>query len=244
VTGAVIEAFGLSRHHGPVVALAGLDLAIPAGEVFALFGGNGAGKSTAIALLLGFQRPTAGAARIAGVDVARHPREALRHVAYVPENVMLYGHASPLDNLRYFSALAGRTLSVSEAEGALSRAGLADSAWRRPVAVLSKGMRQKCGLAIAFAREASALLLDEPFSGLDPVAAAELVAAIRGVRDTGCAVLVTTHELYHARSLADRVGILRAGHLVRQLRREEIAADQFEQLYREAVGMEVAPCAT
>ncbi|MEB3328436.1 MAG: ABC transporter ATP-binding protein [Candidatus Sericytochromatia bacterium] len=242
MAGEVIGAYGLTCHRGGRRALAGLDLAIPAGEVFALFGGNGAGKTTTISLFLGFVRPTAGTAFVAGVDVARRPLEARRRLAYVPESVSLYGHATPVENLRYFAALAGRRLSLPEARAALGRVGLAEEAWGRPLATLSKGMRQRCGLAIAFARQAAALFLDEPFSGLDPVAAAGLVQAIRGLRDEGCAVLVTTHDLYHARALADQVGIMRAGRLVRHLRRDALTTLDFEQLYREAMGLEAAPC--
>jgi ABC-2 type transport system ATP-binding protein len=141
---AVIEAQGLTRHYGSAVALSGLNLAIPAGEVFAMFGGNGAGKSTTMSLFLGFVTPTAGVARVAGVDVAQDPRAARRHLAYLPENVMLYPQASAIENLRYFAALAGQRLSVPEAGAALERSGLGAEAWSRPVGQMSKGMRQLC----------------------------------------------------------------------------------------------------
>lgn len=231
----MIEAKGLTKRYESHLALDGLDLLVRPGEVFALFGGNGAGKSTTINLFLGFIPPSGGQALINGVDVGQRPAEARRHLAYVAENVMLYGHVSARDNLRYFAELGGKALSAAEADAALARVGLDRSAFGRPVRLLSKGMRQKCGLAIAFAKGAPALFLDEPFSGLDPLAAAELQAAIAALKADGRAILMSTHDLFRARELADAVGIMRKGKMVRRFAGEELAHVDLQKVYLETM---------
>jgi ABC-2 type transport system ATP-binding protein len=234
----MIEARGLTKRYGEHLALDGLDLAVAPGEVFALFGGNGAGKSTTVNIFLGFIPPSGGSATIAGHDVAGDGRaaiEAKRHLAYVAENVMLYGHASPRENLRYFASLGGMKLAPAEADAALAQVGLDAAAFERPVRLLSKGMRQKCGLAIAFAKRAPALFLDEPFSGLDPLAASELQAAIAGLKADGRAILMCTHDLFRARALADHVGIMRRGKLVRRFGRSELDGLDLERVYLETM---------
>lgn len=234
----MIVAQGLSKRYGEHQALAGLDLEVKPGEVFALFGGNGAGKSTTVNLFLGFIPPSGGQATVAGHDVAGSAAEQLeakRNLAYVAENVMLYGHASPRENLAYFAELGGQKLDRAALDAALTGAGLQASAFDRPVRLLSKGMRQKCGLAIAFARRAPALFLDEPFSGLDPLAASELAAAIARLKGEGRAILMCTHDLFRARVLADHVGIMRQGHLVKRFSRAEFDGLDLEAVYLETM---------
>lgn len=234
----MIVARGLSKRYGEHLALAGLDLEVQAGELFALFGGNGAGKSTTVNLFLGFIPPSGGQATVAGFDVAGPAAaqfEAKRHLAYVAENVMLYGHASPRENLRYFAELGGRRLDRPALDAALAGAGLEPAAFDRPIRLLSKGMRQKCGLAIAFARQAPALFLDEPFSGLDPLAASELAQAIARLKAEGRAILMCTHDLFRARALADHVGIMREGHMVRRFARAELDGLDLERVYLETM---------
>jgi ABC-2 type transport system ATP-binding protein len=237
----MIEAVGLTKRYGDHLALDRLDLTVQPGEVYALFGGNGAGKSTTINLFLGFVPPSAGEARVVGIDVAANPVEAKRHVAYVAENVMLYGHATARENLQYFVELSGRRLSKTDAYGALEALGLPTEAFERQVRFLSKGMRQKCGLAIAFAKGASALFLDEPFSGLDPLAATELQQAIAALKANGKAILMSTHDLFRARVLADKVGIMRCGRLVAKLEGESLRVANLEQLYVETMAGKSVP---
>ncbi|MEO1268968.1 MAG: ATP-binding cassette domain-containing protein, partial [Myxococcota bacterium] len=127
----MLEAEGLVKYYGKFKALRGLNLKIEAGEVFCLLGANGAGKSTTIQLFLGFIQPTAGRVRIDGLDVAQHPVETKKRVAYIPENVRLYPNLTGLENLEFFTALAGRTdLGRDDLRAALDRAGLPWS--RRP----------------------------------------------------------------------------------------------------------------
>jgi ABC-2 type transport system ATP-binding protein len=176
----MLQAVALTKVYpqGPP-ALDRLDLTVQAGEVFCLLGPNGAGKTTTVHLFLNFIAPTSGQALVCGIDSARNPLGARRKLAYIPENVMLYGKLSGLENLAYFSALAtGLRLSPMELLDHLRRAGLPAEAATRPVAGYSKGMRQKVGIAIALAKNAEALLLDEPTSGLDPLAANEFARLI------------------------------------------------------------------
>lgn len=133
-----------------------------------LLGANGAGKTTTIDLFLNFVQPTSGTARINGLDVTEKPLETKRYVAYIPEQVMLYKTLNRLENLEYFSALAGHDkYTRDDLMRLFDEVGLAGEAAERRVASYSKGMRQKVGMAIALAKQAKALLLDEPTSGLD-----------------------------------------------------------------------------
>jgi ABC-2 type transport system ATP-binding protein len=152
---------------------------------------------------------------VCGIDSARDPLAARRRLAYIPENVMLYGKLSGLENLSYFVALAtGERLEAGEACALLTRAGVPLDAMRRPVGGYSKGMRQKVGIAIALAKQAQALLLDEPTSGLDPLAANEFAQAMQTLRQQGMAILMVTHDLFLAQQCGSRVGIMQRGQMV------------------------------
>ena len=213
------------------VALASLDLQVGTGEVYALLGANGAGKSTTLNLLLGFLRADSGSVRVDGIDPASAPGEARARIAYLPEQVALYPTLSGAENLGYFAALAGHPLQTGELGELLSRAGLPAEAHDRPLAGYSKGMRQKVGIAIALAKQAKVLLLDEPLSGLDPAAANEVTRLLRQVADGGVAVLLATHDLFRARQVADRVGILRRGEKRAELDARTLDGAQLEALY-------------
>jgi ABC-2 type transport system ATP-binding protein len=157
------------RFNGATVVDA-LTLTIAPGELFALLGPNGAGKTTTINCLLGFLTPDSGRALVDGLDVAREPLATKRRLAYIPEQVNLYGYFSGVENLAYFSELAGHRYADTDLRHFLDEAGLQPEAHDRRVSGYSKGMRQKVGIAIALAKQAKALLLDEPTSGLDPSA--------------------------------------------------------------------------
>jgi ABC-2 type transport system ATP-binding protein len=189
----------LSKNFGAFTALDQLDLEVLSKEIVCLLGANGAGKTTTINLLLGFLEPTSGEAFIDGVSVTRSPIDARRKLAYIPEQVALYPSLSGVENLKYFVRLSGLKPSEKALREALSRAGLDESAHGRRVASYSKGMRQKVGVAIALAKNARALLLDEPLSGLDPVASNGLADLLRESRDRGCAILMATHDVFRDR---------------------------------------------
>lgn len=231
----MLQAINLSKNYGGHAALDNLNLSIEAGEVFCLLGQNGAGKTTTINLFLGFITPSGGTAAVNEMDVAKYPLETKKHIAYIPETVMLYPNLTGLENLQFFSALAGFNYSSAELEGLLTQAGLQAEAHHQRVGAYSKGMRQKVGIGIALAKQAKALLLDEPTSGLDPKASNEFSALIKSLARQGVAVLMATHDIFRAKEMASRVGIMRAGKLVAVHAASEFSANELENIYLETV---------
>jgi ABC-2 type transport system ATP-binding protein len=230
----MLETVGLSKRFGATQALQKVSLRVDPGEIYCLLGANGAGKTTLVNVFLNFVEPSDGQALVGGLDVGREPLQTKQLLAYIPEQVMLYGALSGLENLRYFAALAtGRKPARAELLGLLQQAGLDATAAERRVSTYSKGMRQKVGISIALAKNAKALLLDEPTSGLDPKAAAEFSQLLRDARDRGVAVLTTTHDLFHAKQTGTRIGIMRQGQLVAQLRSQDLTHADLEALYLE-----------
>lgn len=232
----MLEATSLRKvYQGGTVALESLDLTIRPGEVFCMLGPNGAGKTTTVRLFLNFTSPTSGTAKAGEIDVTLDPLAARRMMAYVPENVMLYGRLTGVENLIYFTALAtGEKLSETAAKALLADAGLPGEAADRRVSGYSKGMRQKVGIAVATAKEARALLLDEPTSGLDPLAANEFANRIESLAERGMAVLMVTHDLFLAGRCGTRVGIMQQGRLVTTLETTGIDHTDLERVYLEA----------
>jgi len=225
----------LHKRYGSTVALHALDLSVAPGELYALLGPNGAGKTTTINCFLGFLAPDGGRVTIDGLDVAQHPLETKQRLAYIPEQVNLYGHFSAAENLAYFAQLGGHHYAPAELRELLAAVGLQPEAHERRVSGFSKGMRQKVGIAIALAKRAKALLLDEPTSGLDPSASHEFSQLLARLRGQGVAILMATHDLFRAKEDATRVGIMRRGTLVRELSADEIRGTDLERLYLEAM---------
>jgi len=225
----------LIKRFGGHTAVNGLSINIAPGELFALLGPNGAGKTTTINCLLGFIKPDEGRALIDGLNVVEAPLETKRRLAYIPEQVNLYGHFTGLENLAYFAELGGHRYEESRLRGFLAEAGLQTEAHTRRVSGYSKGMRQKVGIAIALAKEAKVLLLDEPTSGLDPSASHEFSRLLGQLRERGVAILMATHDLFRAKEDATRVGIMRHGSLVRELTAAEISHTDLEKLYLETM---------
>ena len=230
----MLEAVHLTKHYNGVVALDDLTLSIAPGEVFCLLGANGAGKTTTINLFLNFVQPTSGTAKINGVDVTERPLETKKYLAYIPETVMLYKNLTGLENLEYFSALAGRPdYTRAQLLEFLQQVGLDPAEADKRVGVYSKGMRQKVGIAIALAKNARALLLDEPTSGLDPKAANEFSSLLARLSQEGVAILMATHDLFRAKESGTRVGIMKHGRLVRTLETTEVGHADLERIYLE-----------
>lgn len=237
----MLSAERLTKRYGDLLALDGLDLTVAAGEVYALLGANGAGKSTTIHLFLGFLTPDSGRATVDGLAVHTELAAARQRIAYIPEQVTLYPTLSGLENLRYFTELTGRTAQRTELLGYLTRAGLPGTAAEARVATYSKGMRQKVGIAIALAKRARALLLDEPTSGLDPKASHEFSRLLVELAGDGVAVLMATHDLFRAKEVAQRVGILRRGRLVRELDPGAVGHAELERIYLAEVEEQPVP---
>lgn len=184
------------------------------GEVMALLGGNGAGKSTTIKTFLGLMTPSSGSVSLAGVNVHQQPDIVRQKVAYLPESVMLYGHLTAIENIEYFLSLSGKQKTAGDIAEALQRVALQERAWNAALVGYSKGMRQKTAIALALLREAPILFLDEPTSGLDPVAIDEFNRLVKQLAAQGSTIFMVTHDVYGACHVADRIGLLHNGEIV------------------------------
>ncbi len=229
----MLEAINLSKSYGSATALHPLNLKIEPGEIYCLLGANGAGKTTTINLFLNFIAPSSGSAKIGGLDVVESSLESKKLLAYIPEQVMLYKNLTGLENLDYFTSLAGGKHSKAELAGFLEEAGLARSDSDKRVGAYSKGMRQKVGIAIAMAKKARVLLLDEPTSGLDPKASNEFSGLLKKLSGGGAAILMATHDLFRAKETGTRAGIMKHGHLVASYRTSELGHADLERIYLE-----------
>jgi ABC-2 type transport system ATP-binding protein len=229
----MLQAIDLSkRYEDGILALDGVNLEIKEGEVFCLLGANGAGKTTTINLFLNFIEPSGGQVFINGIDATKEPLEAKKYVSYVSENVMLYGNFTARQNLDFFAKLGGKTsLSKEEYYMHMREVGLQEVAFEKKLKTFSKGMRQKVGLTIAIIKDAPNILLDEPTSGLDPKAASELMLILQKLKEQGKSILMCTHDIFRAKAIADRVGIMKEGRLVMVRTREEFLDDDLEKIY-------------
>ena len=229
----MLEAVNLTKHYGENPALVDLNLSVAAGDIYCLLGANGAGKTTTINLFLNFIAPTSGEAKVVGINAAENPLETKKHLAYIPEQVTLYGNMSGVENLDYFARLGGHTYDTAQLTDFLTRCGLQADAVNRRVGGYSKGMRQKVGVAIALAKDAKALLLDEPTSGLDPKASNEFSTLLRQLQDEGAAIFMATHDLFRAKETGTRVGIMREGRLVQEMSAADVSHSDLERIYLE-----------
>ncbi len=210
----MIEARGLSKYYGEFVAIEDISFSIPKGQVVAFLGPNGAGKSTTMKILSGFLAASKGAGRIAGFDVATERLDASRALGYLPENGPLYENMTPRELLEFFG----------EARGLKSKA-LADRVERvvfqtdlkevlqKPISKLSRGFRQRVGLAQALLHDPQALIMDEPTSGLDPNQIREFRKNIKELGKSKT-ILISTHILQEVEAVADRVLFIHNGRLV------------------------------
>jgi ABC-2 type transport system ATP-binding protein len=220
-----------------VKAVDDVSFQIHPGEIYTMLGGNGAGKTTTINLFLNLIDPTEGEARVNGIPTHRQPLEAKALMAFVSENVMLYPGFTAIQNLDYFARLGGKTqYKRKDYEDVLMRVGLEEKSHNRRLKGFSKGMRQKCGIAIAILKDAPAILLDEPTSGLDPKAGLEFINLLRTLRGEGKAILMSTHDIFRAKEIADTVGIMDAGRLIMQKKKEELEGADLEELYVKYMG--------
>jgi sodium transport system ATP-binding protein len=243
-----IETRGLSKSYqdprrGRVDALKGLDLEVRAGEVYGLLGPNGAGKTTTLRILATLLAPSSGSARVAGVDVAEDPLEVRRRIGYLSSSTGLYGRLSPRELLRYFGRLHGLAEQALEARieelvGVFSMQEFADGRCEG----LSTGQRQRVSIARAVLHDPPVLILDEPTTGLDVLAAGAMIDFVESCHRSGTAVLFSTHVLAEAERLCDRIGVIFGGELLavgtlEQLRErtgERWLEDVFRALVRRA----------
>ncbi|MFI5489588.1 ATP-binding cassette domain-containing protein [Micromonospora echinaurantiaca] len=251
-----IEAEGLRKRYGDSEALAGLDLAVPAGRVCALLGPNGAGKTTAVRILTTLLRPDAGRARVAGHDVLRHPDRVRAAIGLVGQHAAVDEVLSGRQNLVLFGRLhhLSARAARARADDLLDRFGLTDTG-TRPVSGYSGGMRRRLDLAASLVRAPGVLFLDEPTTGLDPRGRSEVWDAVRGLVADGTTVLLTTQYLEEADQLADTVRVIDAGRVVAagtpdQLKNDlggdrlDVVCDRTDDLDRAAALVAAATAAT
>jgi len=226
-------ALGLSRHYGPHAALDRIDLEIPAGEFVALLGPNGAGKSTLLRLFATLIRPTAGRLEVHGLDPRRAERAPLaRRIGLLSHQTFLYDHLTGLENLLFYARLYGLPDAPGAARAALRAVGLEDRG-SDLLRTYSRGMQQRLAIARTLLHDPDIVLLDEPFTGLDPEASDRLHERLGGARAAGATCVMATHDLGAGLRLADRVVVLVSGRLVADRPAREIDAPSLGALVRQ-----------
>jgi ABC-2 type transport system ATP-binding protein len=205
-----IKTEGLTKHYGDVRALEDLDLEVRLGEVFGFLGPNGAGKTTMIRTILDLIRPTSGRSSILGLDSHDHAVEIRNHIGYLPSDLTMYANLTGRDMITYFANLRGG-VDKGYVDELAERLG-ADLT--KKIGDYSSGNRQKIGLILTFMNRPEVLIMDEPSAGLDPLVQREFQTMMREVAGEGRAVFLSSHTLSEVQRVADRVGIIRSGHLV------------------------------
>jgi ABC-2 type transport system ATP-binding protein len=212
--------YGLSMRYGSETALAGVDLRVPLGAVYLLIGANGAGKSTAMKVLLNLERPDAGHAEVFGLDTASRGPEVRAQIGYIPESPTHDYAWMTCSRLMQHVAVHYPAWDHAYATHLVDVFGVR---LERKVGTLSKGESRRLQFVLALAHRPPLLLLDEPTDGLDPMVRNRTLAQLaEHLADTPTTVLVATHHIHEVESLADHVGVLRDGHLVTQLTRDEL----------------------
>jgi ABC-2 type transport system ATP-binding protein len=211
MTEPAISVQDISYAYGDLQAVKGISFDVQPGEILGFLGPNGAGKSTTIKMLTGQLTPAGGLAKILGKDVAKDDPEIQAQIGVCFEEKNLYLNMSAKENLDFFASLFG--IKEPDTMEVLRRVGLADRAKDR-VHSYSKGMRQRMMISRAFINKPTVLFLDEPTDGLDPVTSAAIRKTIKEEADRGAAVLLTTHDMFEADELSDRVAFINEGVIV------------------------------
>jgi len=210
----MIEAKGLSKYYGPFVAIKDITFSIPEGQIVAFLGPNGAGKSTTMKILTGYLAPSEGSAFVAGLDIQANRIEAATHLGYLPENGPLYQQMTPLELLTFFGDARGMApdLLKKRLDAVIGQCAL-ELVLEKPIDKLSKGYKQRVGLAQALLHNPSVLIMDEPTAGLDPNQIREFRRHIKELGKTKT-VMVSTHILQEVEAIADHVLFVDNGKLV------------------------------
>ena len=210
----MIEVEGLTKRYGRFTAIENLSFNVERGEIVGFLGPNGAGKTTTMRVLTGYLPPTEGTARIAGHDIFTDSLEARRHIGYMPETVPLYPEMTVRGYLHFMAEIRGVQDRQTAVEEAMRLCHVQDRA-RDVIGTLSKGYRQRVGLAQALLHRPDVLILDEPTIGLDPIGRMTVWEHVRQLfKDYGTTVFLTTHLMEEADSLCDRVAIMHHGRVV------------------------------
>ncbi len=237
-----IEAAGLSKFYGNFAAIRDVSFVVPAGQVTAFLGPNGAGKSTTLKILTGYLTPTSGTARIAGLDVRTDRIRAAEKLGYLPENGPLYPEMTPLELLHFFGEARGMDEArlKRRVDEVIAQTHL-DEVVEKPIHKLSKGYRQRVGMAQALLHEPDILIMDEPTSGLDPNQIHDVRALIRRLAETKT-VLLSTHILQEVEAVCDRVVLVNEGRIVFDGTPAEMAgSDGLEAAFHRLTGKVKAP---
>jgi len=226
----MLEAKNLHKKYKNKEAIVDLNFKVSPGEVFCLLGQNGAGKTTTINIFLGLIQPTSGEALINNISVINN-KTVLNSIAYIPETVQLYSNLSSIENLDFFSRLAGFKYTKEELINFLKQVNLEEEAHHKKLDTYSKGMRQKVGIAVALAKNASYILMDEPTSGLDPKASVEFASTCKNLAKKGVGIFMATHDIFNAVNIGSRIGIMKEGTIVHTTDTANITAQELQELY-------------
>jgi heme exporter protein A len=231
-----LQAEDIRKTFGHFTALAGVTLNVARGEFLALFGRNGAGKTTFLKIAATLVRHTHGKLRIEGVDISEEPEQARRHIGFLSHNTYLYRDLNPVENLRFFAKLYGVKDSEARIESLLERVGLR----RRvtdPVRAFSRGLHQRLGIARVMLHDPSLILLDEPYTGLDANAVEILNRMLDEAHAAGKTIILTTHDLEQGLRGATRATIIDRGKVVfNDSAREQGIRDAYATYIRVGVG--------
>lgn len=236
----LIEAHGVSKYYGDFVAVKDVSFSIPRGQVVAFLGPNGAGKTTTMKILTGFLAPSEGEAKIAGYNMGSERLEGARHLGYLPENGPLYDNMTPLELLNFFGDVRGMTSSQlkQRIEAVIDQCALSE-VLEKPIGKLSRGYRQRVGVAQALLHDPEVLIMDEPTAGLDPNQIRDFRANIVDLSLTKT-VLLSTHILQEVQAVAGRVLFIHEGRLVYDGSPDDMCKDlsMDETFYRLTQGAE------
>jgi heme exporter protein A len=229
----IVEVTELTREFGPRRAVTGVTFSLAPGECLALFGPNGAGKTTLLRVLAGLLRPTAGSARVSGIQL---PGGALARsrVGLISHHTMLYEALSPRENVTFAAQLYGIRDARVRVDDALKRMSMLERA-DAPVRALSRGMQQRVSIARAMVHQPQLVLADEPYSGLDESGARSLTALLQELRSAGTAIIIVTHNLAEGLSLATHAAVMQRGKFVRYDAADRLDSSSYAATYREAL---------
>jgi ABC-2 type transport system ATP-binding protein len=239
----MIQAKGLSKYFGPFVAVQDISFSIPEGQIVAFLGPNGAGKSTMMRMLTGYLAPSKGAAEIAGIDIRCDRIAASQKLGYLPENGPLYPDMTPAELLRFFGEV--RQIDPSQLESrikAVTQQCDLGEVFEKPIGKLSKGFKQRVGLAQALLHDPDVLIMDEPTSGLDPNQIRQFRSNIKSLGRTKT-LLISTHILQEVEAVAERVLFVHEGRLIfdgapRELKQDGSLEETFYRLTRRHAGQD------
>jgi ABC-2 type transport system ATP-binding protein len=210
----MLEAIGLSKYYGKFIAVEDLNFTVHEGEVVAFLGPNGAGKSTTMKMLTGYLAPSAGTALVCGVEAANHRDEVANRIGYLPENGPLYDEMTPLGLLNFFGSARGLGSErlKHRIEAVIEQCAIQTVA-NKPIGKLSRGYRQRVGMANVLLHEPDVLIMDEPTAGLDPN---QILEVRKTIKELGKTILLSTHILQEVRQVADRIILINQGRIIFQ----------------------------